>query len=97
VLISPLTLTPKGGETPMTSSTHDSLTDIRTIESVAPIVAWCPCGHAPEVHDAIATRYCGATIAGHLERGCICPAAAIKARAELDDALGASEIRPFRP
>lgn len=30
------------------------------------------CGHPWEMHDAIATRYCKATTAGHRERGCVC-------------------------
>jgi len=32
----------------------------------------CPCGHPPEDHDPIADRYCKATIASALARGCIC-------------------------
>ena len=35
-------------------------------------VATCTCGHADDDHDAIARRYCGATIAAALSRGCIC-------------------------
>jgi hypothetical protein len=35
-------------------------------------VGCCPCGHDDAAHDAIARRYCGATITGNLERGCIC-------------------------
>jgi len=31
------------------------------------------CSHSIEVHDKIATRFCAATAAGALSRGCICP------------------------
>lgn len=37
-------------------------------------VATCTCGHGDEDHDAIARRYCAATIAAALPRGCICSA-----------------------
>jgi hypothetical protein len=30
------------------------------------------CSHSPDAHDAIALRYCNATIAGALTRACIC-------------------------
>jgi hypothetical protein len=32
----------------------------------------CACGHALITHDVIATRYCMATTAHKLSRGCIC-------------------------
>jgi hypothetical protein len=32
----------------------------------------CPCGHSLDRHDRVATRYCAATIAGELARGCLC-------------------------
>ena len=32
----------------------------------------CACGHPHADHDAIAARYCAATIAGSLARGCVC-------------------------
>lgn len=32
----------------------------------------CVCGHPTEQHDPIASRYCEATIAGDLKRGCVC-------------------------
>jgi hypothetical protein len=35
-------------------------------------LAQCTCGHPMDVHDAIAARYCRATLAGALPRGCIC-------------------------
>jgi hypothetical protein len=34
----------------------------------------CECGHPLARHDAIASRYCGVTIAGSLTRGCVCDA-----------------------
>jgi hypothetical protein len=33
----------------------------------------CVCGHPQAQHDAVAARYCGATIAGSLTRRCVCP------------------------
>jgi hypothetical protein len=30
------------------------------------------CGHPMSAHDAIGTRFCAATAAGALSRGCIC-------------------------
>lgn len=33
----------------------------------------CPCGHLSAEHDRVGLRYCQATFAGDLERGCICP------------------------
>jgi hypothetical protein len=37
-----------------------------------PMASMCACGHAVNQHDAIASRYCDATLAGVLPRGCIC-------------------------
>ena len=34
--------------------------------------ALCPCGHPWDQHDRIAERYCRATAAGGLDRGCFC-------------------------
>lgn len=34
----------------------------------------CACGHPLAHHDVIAARYCAATIAGSMDRGCICAA-----------------------
>jgi hypothetical protein len=30
------------------------------------------CPHAAKAHDRIGTRYCAATVAGGLRRGCVC-------------------------
>jgi len=38
------------------------------------VVAACGCGHRIDDHDAIARRYCAATTAAVLPRGCICGA-----------------------
>jgi len=32
----------------------------------------CACGHLAANHDRIAKRYCAATAAGQLDRGCVC-------------------------
>ncbi len=32
----------------------------------------CPCGHDSAEHDALAARYCRATVLGALDRGCMC-------------------------
>jgi hypothetical protein len=37
-----------------------------------PMASMCACGHALDEHDVIASRYCDATLAGVLARGCIC-------------------------
>jgi hypothetical protein len=31
------------------------------------------CAHPWDTHDVISARYCSATIAGALTRGCVCP------------------------
>jgi len=45
---------------------------IEWAELLPVFVAGCTCGHRVEDHDAIARRYCAATIAAVLPRGCIC-------------------------
>lgn len=42
----------------------------------------CGCGHLTAHHDAIARRYCAATSAGALARGCVCRAAAVPTGAD---------------
>jgi hypothetical protein len=43
--------------------------------------AACPCGHAADQHDLIASRYCRATAAAALTRACMCaPASAPASR-----------------
>jgi hypothetical protein len=37
-----------------------------------PQTVLCGCGHPLDDHDAIARRYCNATLAGVLPRGCVC-------------------------
>jgi hypothetical protein len=47
---------------------------LRSDVPVAPGVGLCRCGHALAGHGRISTRYCEATVAQSLARGCICPA-----------------------
>jgi hypothetical protein len=42
-----------------------------------PSGAPCPCGHSADEHDALASRYCRATINGGLDRGCMCVRASV--------------------
>ncbi len=46
----------------------DRAEDAATV--AAPACAGCP--HGIDAHDAIALRYCRATVAGALDRGCVC-------------------------
>jgi hypothetical protein len=43
-------------------------------ETSADSAELCECGHAHADHDKVAARYCAATIAGSLTRGCLCAA-----------------------
>lgn len=38
----------------------------------------CTCGHPYDEHDPIGTRYCAATVANRLRRGCICMAPTLR-------------------
>jgi hypothetical protein len=49
---------------------QESTADVTTADR--PMATMCACGHAVNSHDAIAARYCDATLAGVLPRGCIC-------------------------
>ena len=51
---------------PATPSTTDAVTESRT----GPACAACP--HSRDAHDRIGTRFCAATTAGALSRGCVC-------------------------
>jgi hypothetical protein len=51
-------------ETPATATDRNAAVE-RTCQA---------CAHPWESHDVISTRYCQATIAGALTRGCVCPA-----------------------
>jgi hypothetical protein len=47
------------------------------VVQLTPPESWpeaCTCGHLHAEHDAIAARYCAATILGSLDRGCVCAA-----------------------
>jgi hypothetical protein len=39
---------------------------------VPSVTAHCHCGHEPNEHDVVASRYCTATETWILDRGCIC-------------------------
>jgi hypothetical protein len=41
-------------------------------QQMTPTLAYCSCGHRSDGHDRIAARYCAATLANQLRRGCIC-------------------------
>jgi hypothetical protein len=55
-------MTPRWEGTLMTAASHGA----------QPTEAPCPCGHTAGEHDALASRYCLATAAGGLDRGCMC-------------------------
>jgi hypothetical protein len=54
-----------------TPSSTASVAEVRT----GPACAACP--HDRDAHDPIGTRFCSATIAGALSRGCVCVGAAL--------------------
>jgi hypothetical protein len=43
-----------------------------TTTTVDPELVCAACPHGREAHDRIGTRFCSATIAGGLSRGCVC-------------------------
>lgn len=47
---------------------------LASAESIGSLDEMCECGHPHIRHDMIASRYCAATLAGSLPRGCVCPA-----------------------
>jgi hypothetical protein len=50
-----------------------SMTDATPTISTTISVDTCPvCPHPADAHDALGRRYCAATAAGTLDRGCIC-------------------------
>jgi hypothetical protein len=56
-----------------TADTHTETSPLHTNGEVA--AACAVCTHAWTEHDAIAARFCKATIAGGFQRGCVCAAA----------------------
>jgi hypothetical protein len=52
----------------------------------------CECGHPEIAHDAIASRYCAATHAGTLTRGCICHHAPTAAQRDVVVAVGTPSV-----
>jgi hypothetical protein len=62
---------PDSGRKPtMTSALLDDQAEDAVATAAAPACAGCP--HALDTHDAIALRYCRATVAGAFDRGCVC-------------------------
>jgi hypothetical protein len=49
-----------------------TLVTASTSRGEPPLATPCHCGHAADDHDAIASRYCEATVVGALPRGCMC-------------------------
>jgi hypothetical protein len=56
----------------MTTDTLTSTTPSTTATSVEAGPGCRACPHAWDVHDVIGRRFCTATIAGNLARGCAC-------------------------
>jgi hypothetical protein len=55
----------------MITSTHDAAQlapDAEAAEGSCPV-----CAHAVDQHDALALRFCAATLSRTLTRGCMCP------------------------
>ncbi|WP_408663596.1 RGCVC family protein [Jatrophihabitans sp.] len=50
-----------------------------------------PCGHRVQAHDPTATRYCAASRASGVDRGCLCPPGAVSAGVQ-----PLSTTQPFR-
>jgi len=52
------------------------MTEIRAADRIdaddSPAPQVCGCGHPVADHDVIAVRFCDATLAGVLARGCVC-------------------------
>jgi hypothetical protein len=49
--------------------------DARPADDEVTVRACDACGHDLASHDAISSRYCRASLAGALDRGCVCPKA----------------------
>lgn len=45
---------------------------VRTADDPASLTVCAACPHESALHDRIGSRFCGATIAGGLDRGCVC-------------------------
>ncbi|MFC5055656.1 RGCVC family protein [Saccharothrix xinjiangensis] len=55
-------------------STTDVLIDPLAPDTARRAEQSCPaCPHPADTHDSLARRFCAATLAGELRRGCLCP------------------------
>jgi len=63
------------GALPRTGASGNADATIEQSPSDESSAETCVCGHPIADHDAIATRYCAVTVAGSLDRGCVCSAA----------------------
>jgi hypothetical protein len=64
---------PGVGTLPRAGSSGGSAVSVEQLPSADSSEEMCVCGHPQAQHDAVAARYCGATIAGSLTRRCVCP------------------------
>ena len=48
------------------------MTSPQSSPSPTPVIERCHCGHDDDQHDAVAARFCRATLSGVLRRGCAC-------------------------
>jgi hypothetical protein len=53
----------------MNASRFDGPTQVH---AGGPVPSACDCGHPAEEHDRVAQRFCAATRASQLARGCVC-------------------------
>lgn len=57
-----------------TTDTMPATTDVTTIQQPEDADDAClACAHPRSAHDVISTRFCAATVAAALARGCVCP------------------------
>jgi hypothetical protein len=61
------------GTLPQDGSPGTATSTIEQLPATEPTEETCECGHPRAQHDVIAARYCVATTAGSLDRGCVCP------------------------
>ena len=61
------------GTLPRAGSSGNAAVTVGQSSSAESAEDLCVCGHPQAQHDAVAARYCGATIAGSMTRRCVCP------------------------